>query len=334
MPRRAVIIAIAAAAALAIAVWFAVAPTTYRTEMQGWVEADTLFIGADDPGRLTSLTVSEGQMVSAGALLFTLQEDIQDADMRQASSELAEAEARLARAEAAQQRPEEISVLEAQRTRAKAALEQSKPEIERARTLVEKGVVAQARLDEASAAFERDTAALAEVERQIEVARLRARSEDIDAASQVVQRAAARLASAETRRQQRAVSAPVAGVVQEVYYRTGEVVPSGRPVIALLPPTNIKVRFFVPQSELPHIAYGDRVEVECDGCEKAIAARVSFISSEAEFTPPVIFSREERAKLVFLVEARPEKPGLLRVGQPVTVLQADKDRAEAADAGR
>jgi HlyD family secretion protein len=100
-------------------------------------------------------------------------------------------------------------------------------------------------------------------------------------------------------------------------------VPANRPVIALLPPANIKVRFFVPEAILPTIAIGSAVRVRCDGCAEPIVARISFIARAAEFTPPVIYSLEERAKLVFLVEARTQTPERLRVGQPVSVALGD-----------
>ena len=107
--------------------------------------------------------------------------------------------------------------------------------------------------------------------------------------------------------------------MQQIYFRQGEMVPAGRPVLALLPPENIKLRFFLPETMMPKIAIGDTVAVGCDGCPPDLTARVSFIAQTAEFTPPVIYSLEERSKLVFLVEARPEKPAALRVGQPVSV---------------
>jgi HlyD family secretion protein len=107
--------------------------------------------------------------------------------------------------------------------------------------------------------------------------------------------------------------------VQQIYFRPGEMVPGGRPVLSLLPPGNIKVRFYVPESVLPEIAYNDEIKVSCDGCAGGLTARISFIAKQSEFTPPVIYSLEERAKLVFLVEALPEKPGEFRVGQPVDV---------------
>ena len=115
------------------------------------------------------------------------------------------------------------------------------------------------------------------------------------------------------------MASPVTGAVQQVYYRPGEMVPAGRPVVAILPPGNLKVRFFVPEAVLPRIAYGDSINVTCDGCDAGLVAKISFISRTAEFTPPVIYSQEERSKLVFLVEALPDQPEKLRLGQPIDV---------------
>jgi HlyD family secretion protein len=144
--------------------------------------------------------------------------------------------------------------------------------------------------------------------------------EDAEAA---LRTAEARLNSAQTRLARRHVASPVAGVVQQIYFRPGETVAAGRPVVALLPPGNVKVRFFVPEPVLPTFAIGDTMRIRCDGCPDDLTARVSFISRTSEFTPPVIYSQEERSKLVFMIEARTERPQVLRVGQPVTVLPAE-----------
>jgi HlyD family secretion protein len=140
--------------------------------------------------------------------------------------------------------------------------------------------------------------------------------EDAEAA---LRTAEARLASAQTRLVRRKAFSPVTGTVQQIYYRPGELVPAGRPVLALLPPGNIKIRFFVAETMLPKIALGQPVTVHCDGCKSDVSAQVTFISRSAEFTPPVIYSLDERSKLVFLIEARTDTPGDLRVGQPVDV---------------
>ncbi|MBV6487056.1 MAG: efflux RND transporter periplasmic adaptor subunit [Pseudorhodoplanes sp.] len=142
---------------------------------------------------------------------------------------------------------------------------------------------------------------------------------DFDNAQAALRQAEAQVAAAKTRLARRMLESPTAGIVQQVYFRPGETVPASRPIVSLLPPGNIKVRFFVPETLLARIAIGDQVRVSCDGCAEDVLAPVTFISRSAEFTPPVIYSREERAKLVYLVEARPARTGALRVGQPVSV---------------
>ncbi len=151
---------------------------------------------------------------------------------------------------------------------------------------------------------------------------------DLDAAQAALREAEARVNTSQTRLARRSIKSPVSGTVEQVYFRPGEVVSATRPIVALLPPGNMKVRFFVPQAVLPRINYGDTVTVRCDGCTGDLTAKVSFIAKSAEFTPPVIYSQEERAKLVFLIEALPVAPLNLRVGQPVDVVLPDK-HAEA-----
>jgi HlyD family secretion protein len=222
-------------------------------EFQGWVEADQIFVAPDEPGRVKALAVSEGGSVSPGQELFTLDDDLQQADLRQA----------------------------------RAVLTNAKQAFERAGKLLKTNTGTQQAYDNAQAAL---------------------------------READARVSASETRLHRRKVLSGVAGVVQRVYFRAGEMVAAGRPVVSVLPPGNIKVRFYVPQSQLPHLSKGQTVSVQCDGCDKnGLAAHISFIADSAEFTPPVIYSLEERSKLVFLVEARPEHPEQLRVGQPVSV---------------
>ena len=171
--------------------------------------------------------------------------------------------------------------------------------------------VAEASVENARAAFERANQLL-----KSSAGTQRA----FDDAEAALRTAEARRNQAATRLARRRMASPVSGAVQQVYFRVGEMVPAGKPVVALLPPANIKVRFFVPEATLPTIAIGDAVELRCDGCPSGLKANISFISRSVEYTPPVIYSREERAKLVFMVEARPERPETLRVGQPLSVL--------------
>jgi HlyD family secretion protein len=306
--------------ALVAALGLAACSRSNDQTFQGWVEADLVFVSPDDPGRVEQLAVREGDAVAAGVALFAVDEDLQRADVAAGTAAVAEARARLARLEAQQQRPAEISVLEAQQQRIEAMLALSTAEFERQKALAEKGFTPKAQLDTAQANYNRDRAGLEEIRSQIVVARLASRDEDIAAARQALAMAEARLKSAETRLARRRVASPVTGTVKQVYFRPGEMVPVGRPVLALLPPANIKVRFFVPEPMLPRVALGGTVQVQCDGCNGDLSARIDFIAQTAEFTPPVVYTLEERAKLVFLVEARPAQPERLRVGQPVRVL--------------
>jgi len=145
--------------------------------------------------------------------------------------------------------------------------------------------------------------------------------EDAEAGLRTAQ---ARLNSAQTRLARRKLLSPVAGPVQRIYYRVGEMVPAGKPIVAILPPSNLKVRFFVNEATLPALKLGDPVTISCDGCGTGIAARITFIARTSEFTPPVIYSVDERSKLVFLIEARTDTPERLRVGQPVSVVLGQK----------
>ena len=155
------------------------------------------------------------------------------------------------------------------------------------------------------------------------VADLSARPEQIRAQTAMV--AAARAASEQTRWRydQMHVVAAEAGVVTETLFREGEWVPQGSPVIRMLPPANVKVRFFVPQQELSLVPVGQRLTLSCDGCASTVEAVVTYAATEPEYTPPVIYSNENRSKLVFMIEARPAEPQgpipALRPGQPVEV---------------
>lgn len=310
---------LARAIVLTLALGLAACGSPSNGRLQGWIEGDFVFVGPDETGRVEMFSVREGDQVASGAPLFSVDDDLQQSDVNTTTAQVAEARARLQRLEAAQQRTEEIAVLEAQEKRAEAMLQLSTTEFDRQQQLAAKGAGTQAALDTAKANFNRDKAALEEVRRQIAVARLSAREEDIAAARQTLAAAESRKAAAETRRARRKLVAPVSGAVQQIYYRPGEMVPAGRPVVSILPPGNIKVRFFVGEPQLAKVTLGDTVDVICDGCAKPIAARVSFIARSAEYTPPVIYSLEERNKLVFMIEARTDTPEGLRVGQPVTV---------------
>jgi len=310
-------IACALALALALAIGACSDDTTRR--FQGYAEGDMIFVGPDEAGRVVTLKVDEGTRVAVGDPLFEVDPVLQAADVDAATASLAQAQAQLANLQAAAQRPEEIAVLEASQRRAAAALDLSRIELRRQKDLTTKAVGSQAALDTAQHTHDQNQAALDEINRQIDVGNLSARTQQVDAAQQAVDAAKANLVSAQTRLTRRKLAAPAAGSIETVYFRPGELVPVGRPVVAILPPDLIKMRFFVPEPELPNFKIGGRVMVTCDGCALPIPAHISYIAASAEYTPPVIYSLDERSKLVFMLEALPDDPLALRPGQPITV---------------
>jgi HlyD family secretion protein len=319
MMRRAVLV-VGAIAALAVgAALLAMRPPGRDPGFQGYVEGYLIFMAPEDGGRIETLGVEAGDEVAAGRFLFAVDPAVQEARVTEAKARLEQAQAQLSNLEAALQRPEQIAVLRAQEEQAQAQLDLSQAELERQKTLFARGYSAQAKLDQAQSAFDRDKAALAQVRRSIEAGEIAGRTAEIEAAQAAVQVARAALDQAKLHLSRQRVTAPEAARVEDIYFRAGEVVNAGQPVLALLPPRNRRIRFYVPEPALSTLALGQIVAVTCDRCAPGQTASVSFIAREAEYTPPVIFSEAERAKLVFRVEAIPQGENGLPIGLPVSV---------------
>lgn len=285
---------------------------------QGYIEGEYALIASPYAGQLQKLYVRRGDKVEAGKPLFALEQESERAARTEAEQRLNAAAARLENLQAAR-RPAEIDALRAEVTQAKAALALSSSQLAQQQKLFKEGFIAQARLDEAQAARARDAARATEAEAQLRSAlqpvgrEAERRAAEGDAAG-----AQAALAQAALRLEQKSVAAPVSGMVQDTFFVEGEWVPAGRPVVSILPPGNVKARFYVPETVLASLQPGKALEIRCDGCPAALAAKVSFVSTQAEYTPPVLYSKESRTKLLFLVEARLEGASL-RPGQPVDV---------------
>jgi HlyD family secretion protein len=219
---------------------------------QGWVEADMIFVSPDESGRVTRLNVREGDEIKRGAPLYSVDDDLQQADLNQNNATLANA---------------------------------------------------QQTFDRASSLSKTGSGTVA----------------NLDSAVSALRVAEARVNTSQTRLTRRNSFAPVSGTIQQIYFREGETVPAQRPVLSIMPPGNMKLRFFVPEPELPKLAIGDEVRVSCDNCAADLTAKIYFVATMAEYTPPVIYSLDERNKLVYLIQARPSRPDSLRVGQPISV---------------
>lgn len=288
--------------------------------LQGYAEGEYLRVASPLAGQLARLHVSRGATVRRGDPLFALEQDNEAAALRQAEGQLRQAEAQY-RNLLTGKRPEEIDAIRAQLAQAEAGLRLSQSTLERQEELVRAKFVSQEAAETARSARDRDRARVSELKAQLAAASLSARPDEIKAARAASAAAREALAQAEWRLEQKSVRSPQDAEVADTLYVQGEWVPAGSPVIALLPPTNIKVRFFVPERILGSVKVGQRVSVRCDGCGDPISAPITYIAPQAEYTPPVIYSRENRAKLVFLAEARPSPAEAVRLhpGQPVEV---------------
>ena len=288
----------------------------------GYVEGEYVRVGAPLAGTLLTLAVERGVQVAKDAPLFTLESEQERAARAEAEARVRQAEAALANLEKGR-RPPEVAAVRAQLAQAQASLRQSEADLVRTQKLVADKFLPPQKRDEGLAARDRDRARVAELTEQVRIANLPARADEIAASTAEVKAARDALAQAQWRVEQKTQTSPAEGLVADTLYRPGEWVPAGAPVVSLLPPGNVKIRFYVPETLLATVRIGDAVVVRCDGCGGDIAARIRFIAPQAEYTPPVIYSRENRAKLVYLVEARPVAPNAaLHPGLPVEVSRA------------
>ena len=288
--------------------------------LQGYVEGEYIYVASPLPGALETLSVRRGAQVKAGDPLFALECGAEQAAREQAQRRLAEGQAKLEDAKKGK-RPVEIEAVEAQLMQVRAALVLSEKEFKRQELLFRSGANAASEFDRARAARDQDLQRVSQLEADLQTARLGSRTDQISAAEANVRALEAALARAEWDFSQKHQAVPVEGLVFDTLYRQGEWVAAGRPVVALLPPAGIKVRAFVPEGRVGTIHPGDRVRVFVDGVSEPFVGKLSFISPQAEYTPPVIYSQESRGKLVFMIEAvfEPAAAAKLHPGQPVDV---------------
>ena len=297
----------------------ACAPQSDETAMSGYAEAELVYVAPSAAGTLQTLAVARGDRVKRGQLLYSLDVDSEaiGRDAARARSEQAAAQADDLRKG---KRPLELKQIDEQLVQAQATLAGSAATLERNRKLVEQGYMSASTLDPLLAARDRDAARVSELQAQRNFATTAARRDEIAAAAASARGAQADLALAQWREGQKRREAPTDALVYDVMYRPGEWVNAGAPVVALQPPGALKVRFFVPEPLLARAAVGDEVALACDGCAPNLRARIRWVSPQAEYTPPVIYSNASRSKLVFAVEATPlDGAAALKPGQPVDV---------------
>ena len=287
---------------------------------QGYVEGDYVYIASPVAARLEHLLVQQGQVVEANTSLFELDAEPEIAAKQQAEAQLSAAQAQLSDLKLGKRSPE-LAVVQAQLAQAKAAQEQAARQLKRDEAQLAAGGIPRSQLEESRANEAIKAAHVRELSDQVEVARLPARQDQLRVQIAQVAAALAAVRQSAWRLDQTRGTTPRAGLVAHTMYREGEWVPAGSPIVRMLPPENVKVRFFVPEAIAGSLRTGRKVKLDCDGCPADLGAVVSYISDQPEFTSPIIYSNDTRSKLVFMVEARPASAmaAQLRPGQPVGV---------------
>lgn len=284
----------------------------------GYVEGNYVHVAPLLTRQIVALEVAEGEAVAPGDVLFELNDTRETAALRAAQARQAAAEANLHNLETGS-RDAEIDVINAALEQALADQALARSNLTRSQSLFEREIVTSARVDTDSAALDRANAAVAQLHAQLEVAQLPARDEQLAAARAGLEAAAAETDQAASALEDLTVTAPVGGVIDTLYYDAGEVAQAGRSVLSILPPGAITVLFYLPETDRMGFAIGQSLTLGCDGCPPDLSVTITRLDSAPQYTPPVIYSRDERARLVFRAEARLDLDVPLLPGQPVTL---------------
>lgn len=287
----------------------------------GYVEGEYVYLSTPVSGYLKTIKVTRGSHADAKSIAFAVDDEQEVQALNEMKARVTSAQERLQNLTASR-RPQEISTAEAQLQSAEAALRLSDAQLKSQDALAEKGFVSELGLDAARTAHARDRALAEAARQQLDMYRnALGRPDELSGAKADVHAAQAQLEQKRWLVDNKKVLIPAAGVITETYYQAGEWVPAGQPVVSLLPDDKRRIRFFVPETLISSLRMGQSVEAVCDGCNAPMLAKISFISAQAEYTPPVIYSQGSREKLVFRVEARPDAPDVsqLRPGLPVEV---------------
>jgi HlyD family secretion protein len=290
----------------------------------GYVEGEYVLVAPVETGRVVSLAKKRGDRVSKDEVVVQMESSDADIAIREAEAALEQAKAQLANLKEGK-RSEEIDVIAATLLSAQAQAAEAKRVFTRESNLAKRGINAKADLDQAASALEQADALVSQMRANLAVARLPARPQEIDAAVAQVKQAEAKLEDARWRLDHRRLTVPSDGVVSDIVRHPGEVAGPSQPVISMLPDGAVKVRLYVGEQYLSGLQLGTILTVRCDGCGGDVRARISYISDGPEFTPPVIYSLQNRQKLVYLIEARPDgDQPLLKPGQIVDAVISDR----------
>ncbi|WP_439477540.1 HlyD family secretion protein [Brevundimonas sp.] len=318
MKRLRPVLIIAAIAVLGLLVWLLFLRDSEAPTLTGYVEGERIYLAAPVSGAVAALYVREGERVEAGGRTFLIDPRVQRAQAAGAAAAVGAAEARAEDLRKGQ-RAQELEVFDAELQAALAGERAADADYGRIAPLVRQGIYAPARLDQVRAARDAARARTAAVRRRREVATLGARDDALRQAEQQTAQAEGGLSEAEARLGQLSPAAPSAARVEEIFYRPGEWAAANAPILALLPDNEVKLVFFVPEAEMARYRPGRTVSFSCDGCVATGSARITWVSPRPEFTPPILYSKGSRDRLVYRVEALPANAATLNPGLPVDV---------------
>lgn len=286
----------------------------------GYVEGDYVLIAPVETARIEMIDVARGDRFAAGQPLVNLERQDAEIAVAQAKAALAQAASQLADLKQGK-RAEEIAMIEASLNSARAQSAEAERKLTRTADLRRRGIASQADLDTASTNVELAHAKVAELEANLAVSKLPARADQIKAAEAALEQAQAAMENAQWRLDNRVLTAPSDGTVSDIVRNAGEVAGPQAPVLTILPDGAVKLKLYVPEKDRSALAPGSRLAVRCDGCADNLTATVNYVAPDPEFTPPVIYSLENRQTLVYLVEARPDaEQSVLQPGQIVDVV--------------
>ncbi|WP_133130698.1 HlyD family secretion protein [Legionella yabuuchiae] len=298
-----------------------------ETIYQGYVEGEAIYLASEFPGELTELLVRRGQSVKKGEQLFRLAGNPQALEIKTQKAELEQAK-KIYQDLLNPRREPEIESIKAQIEQVDAELELAAMRVSRYQTLYQRNATNKDNLDEALARQEQLTHRKAELRSNLQLAQLGSREEQINAQQAKIEAMEAKLELAVWQLSKKIVFAPKDGVILDTYYQEGEFVGAQQPVLALLAPEDIRIEFFVPVQQLPSIHLNQTLYFTCEGCKQEFKAEISYISPEAEFIPPLVYSRENSDKLVFRVKAAIANSTRFKPGQPIRITALDYDRKE------
>src|SRR3990167_7590044 len=262
----------------------------HSTHALGYIEGRYVYLSSAVSGQLIQLNVQKGQTVSANQLAFQLDPQPEYSELQNAQAQLTVAQQDLENLKLGE-RATILKKLQAQVDQVQANLIYSTKTFDRYTKLRQTHVISQAQLDQARSTYEADAQKLRETQANLSEAKLGARDHLILAQEAKVNAMAADVQKFQWMVAQKTVRFSVNGFVQDTLFRQNEFVTAGKPVIEFLPPQNRILIFFVPEKYLSAMRIGKKINFTCDGCAQAISANINYISSHAEYTPPVIYSK-------------------------------------------